>query len=499
MIKSFIKDFIKYLPAHIVPAITGFISIPIITRIFPPEIYGNYSLAMATIMILTTLLSWIPLSTIRFYTGYEIDKKLDIFYGTIVKLNLISILPITIIFITLLFFIKANLTETLFILLLLGAGVSAVTCFYSILQGVLSAKRQVAWYSGFVTWNRFLSLGLGLALIIWFKSGIKGLLWGTILSITIILPILWKKAIGNIPVLRSSIDFTLGKQMAKYSFPLVAGNLAAWVLSLSDRYILEFFRGSQEVGIYSASYNITNQSIMLLVNLFMMASWPIATQLWEKEGISKTREFISNTTRYYLMACIPAIVGMSVLSKHIISILTGQQFFEGYKVIPFVTFGIFFLGLQQRYHPGILLHNKTALITLAVVLSGLVNLGLNFFLIPKYGYMAAAWSTLISYAFLLFIIVFGSHKIFVWDFPYKSLIKVSFASVIMGATVYYISNKISLSVAIDLIICVIVGGLIYIFMLFFLREFNSKENIIFKRILAHILPNRFVPDSWRIL
>jgi len=64
--------------------------------------------------------------------------------------------------------------------------------------------------------------------------------------------------------------------MAKYSFPLVLGNLAAWVLSLSDRYILEFFRGSQEVGIYSASYAISEKSIFLLVSLFMLASGPIS-------------------------------------------------------------------------------------------------------------------------------------------------------------------------------------------------------------------------------
>lgn len=55
MTKGFLKDTIKYLPAQIAPGIVGFVSIPIITRIFLPQEYGNYSLAMATVMVLTTL------------------------------------------------------------------------------------------------------------------------------------------------------------------------------------------------------------------------------------------------------------------------------------------------------------------------------------------------------------------------------------------------------------------------------------------------------------
>ena len=71
------------------------------------------------------------------------------------------------------------------------------------------------------------------------------------------------------------------------AFPLVIGNLAAWILSVSDRYILEIFQGSEEVGIYSASYNISERSIMLITALFMLASGPISIHIWEKESKEK--------------------------------------------------------------------------------------------------------------------------------------------------------------------------------------------------------------------
>lgn len=48
MSKSFINDIYKYLPSQVISAVLGFISIPVITRLFPPGDYGNYVFIMAT-------------------------------------------------------------------------------------------------------------------------------------------------------------------------------------------------------------------------------------------------------------------------------------------------------------------------------------------------------------------------------------------------------------------------------------------------------------------
>jgi len=425
MIKGFVKDTIKYLPAQIAPAIVGFISIPIITRLFPPHDYGNYAIAMATVMVLITLLGWLPMAIIRFYPAYERDKKLDLFYGNILRLAFISILVITFIFIIFIFSIKTYVSPKLYFFMLVGIFVFIATSIFDVFQYFLMSKRQVGWYSGFTIWKSAMGFGFGIALIFLFKLGIEGLLWGIVLSIFFVIPLLWRKAIGDISIIYSKLKISLVKDLAKYSFPLVIGNLAAWILSLSDRYILEFFRGSQEVGIYSASYNISEKSIMLLTTLFMLASGPISIHIWEKEGKEKSAEFINKVTRYYLIACIPAIIGLSVLSKPILNIMTGEQYFEGYKIVPFVTLGILFLGLQQRFQAGFIFYKKTGYITFTIVTSGLLNLFLNFLFIPRYGYFAAAITTLISYAFLFVVVIFVSRRFFKWEFSFISLVKTS--------------------------------------------------------------------------
>lgn len=487
MTKGFLKDVVKYLPAQIVLGVVGFISIPVITRIFPPQDYGNFSLVMATVMVLTTLVGWLPLSIIRFYPAYERDKKLDVFYGNVITLAIISILGITFLFVILLGGFRNYIPSKLYLFMVIGIGVFIVISIFNVFQHFLRSKRQVSWYSGFAIWRSVIGFGLGIGIIFLFKLGIESLLWGIILSIVIIFPLLWKKAKDKQLIISPKVNISLVKEMAKYSFPLVIGNLAAWILSLSDRYILEFFRGSQEVGIYSASYNISEKSIMLLTTLFMLASGPISMRIWEKEGKEKSAEFINKVTRYYLIFCVPAVIGLSVLSKPIINIMTGDQYFEGYKIISFVTLGVLFLGLQQRFQAGFLFYKKTSFITIAIVASGLLNLFLNFLFIPRYGYFAAAITTLISYAFLLFLMIMLSRRIFVWKFPLKSLVKLTCASAIMGMVVYFVGNGLALSTLISLIFSVLLGGFIYFVLLFLFREFQANEKEAMKQLLKKYL------------
>ncbi|MDY6933074.1 MAG: polysaccharide biosynthesis C-terminal domain-containing protein [Spirochaetota bacterium] len=479
MIKDFINDAIKYIPARIVPGIVGFISIPIITRLFPPKEYGYYSLAITTISIFITVTGWISMSTIRFYPAFERENKVNQFLWNIFWSAIISTFSLTVIFVIFILFIKTYIPLQLYFLLLAGAGFFAVCSIYNVFLSILSAQRKIIWFSGFSVWRSIMSLSLGLLFIFIFKTNIEGLFYGMILSIVIVLPLQWNISIKKFYTTTAQIDLSLIKKMARYSSPLVLGNMAAWILSLSDRYVLEFIRGAHEVGIYATSYNITNRSIMLIISLFMVASSPISNRIWENEGEEKSKEFREQITRYYLMICIPAVFGFIVLAKPLFSIMVGKEYLEGYKIIPFITLGIFFLGLQNIFHAGFLFHKKTGYITFAIGISGAFNLFLNILFIPKFGYVAAALTTLISYVFLLFVIVIRSRRIFVWKFPFRSLVRISLISAIMGVCIYYLSNIYLPRNTLNIIISVLLGIITYGLFLFLFKEIQpeEKENV----------------------
>ena len=485
MIQEFIKDLGKYFPAQVVPAIVGFFSIPIITRLFLPADYGNYVLVIATVSILSAIVGWLSMSIIRFHPVYERDGKLEEFYGTVIKLLLISITALSLIFLAILFLSQAYLSNNLYHLMRIGVLVFILTASLSVLLDFLRAKRQVSWYTAFSVWKSVTAIGFGLALVLILRYGIEGLLWGSVLSIAVALPLVWRVAVEKFSVSRS-IFTSSAREMAGYSFPLVLGNLAAWILSLSDRYVLEFFRGSHEVGIYSASYLISEYGILFVASLFMLSGGPIGMNIWEKEGVEKSREFVSKTTRYYLMICLPAAVGLSVLAKPIISVLTAPEYHEGYRIVSFVVFGGLLLGLQQRFQSGLVFYKKTRPIMFCIVAAGILNLALNILLVPKYGYMAAAATTLFGYSFLLVAMVVVSRRFFIWEFPFKSLVKVVCASAIMGVAVYTVGNGLT-STLLNLIVGICVGTVVYLLLLFLLQEIQEEEIQELRAIKAKIM------------
>ena len=472
--KALIGDLIKYAPSQVVPALAGFISIPILTRLFPPQDYGRYMLVMATISVLTTLSGWLVMSVIRFYPALERDGRLEELCACVLVGVLIFVPMLAGLFTAIVFLARLKLEKYLHQLMLVAVIVFALTAIFEILQSFLQAKRKATWYSLFSTWKSGGGLVIGIGLVVVLRFGVEGLLWGSALNMALSLPLLWKIAIGRFPRI-ANFSAELTKEMVKYSLPLVVGNLAAWVLSLSDRYILGFFRGAHEVGIYSASYAVSEKSILLLTTLFLLASGPISIHVWEKEGEQRARDFVTSVTRYYLLLCIPAAVGLSVLARPVMGVLAGAEYREGYRIIPFVALSGFLFGLQQRFQVGLVFYKKTHFIMIPILIAGLVNLGLNLIFVPIYGYMAAAITKLIGYTVLLAIMAIYSRRYFIWAFCFKSLARAALAAAIMGALVYPIGNGLTSSTLINLIFGICVGVIVYTLMLFLLQEPRKGE------------------------
>lgn len=476
MTRKLFKDMGKYLPSYIVPSIISFFSIPIITRLFSPGDYGNYVLIMATVSVLSAITTaWIGASVIRFFPVYNKQGGLNEFYSTVIKLAFISILSVFFILIGTLVFTRGYFSKNIYYLIKIGGLVFFISTFFSVLLSTLTAERKVTQYSFFTIWHSLLGIGLGITLVIVFHFGIVGLLWGQFLAMIIISPLLYKVAMGKLYFKYGKIRSAMTKEMVKYGFPIAIVNLATWMLSLSDQYILEFFRGSHEVGLYSASYAISEKTIFIIASIFMMTEGPLAINMWENENKKNSQEFRNKITRYYLIIAVPAVVGLSILAKPAINIITASGYHSGYIIVPWVAFGAFLVGIDHRFSYVFVFYKRTDLNMYCVLSAALLNIGLNILFIPKYGYMAAAITTFISYAFMLVVVIFVSRRFFIWEFPFKSLAKSACASGVMGIVVYYIGNSLTLSTLLNLILGIIVGVVVYSLMLFLLREFKPSE------------------------
>jgi len=477
-VKKFGRDMFVYMPAKIVPALITVLMTPLLTNLFKPEDYGNYVLVITSVELLSLIPGGILCSSaFRFLPVYEQKSLLPLFYNTLIKTCIFLTLVIALSFFILLHIIvfSAEFYNLIFIGIFLFISDSVFRVFMSL----LNAGQKAGHYSFFMVFNSVLFIITGILLVIFFKTGISGFILGAFLSdITCILFIYFTCRIKE----KGDFSKSIAMEVIKYGFPLAISSLGSWIIKLSDRYIIGLYRSSFDVGLYSAAYVVASNSIMLFSTLIVQSSYPLIIDIWEKKGAEATQEFIKKTTFYYLLFTFPASTGLAILSKVIIEIFTGSSYHDGYKIIPAVTFGAFIIGLQWWPQSGLLLYKKTGLIMYGILLGGTINIGLNFILVPYYGYMAAAWTTLVGYTVVFVYMTVISGRFLPWSFPFRSFLKIIFASALMALAVYPTANYLTDINWINLICSIVAGVIVYFSVLFLMKEVNIRDiKVLFKK------------------
>ena len=248
-------------------------------------------------------------------------------------------------------------------------------------------------------------------------------------------------------------------EFVQYGVPLIVTLLFSWILTMSDRFVIEYFRDGQEVGLYFAGTQLAEMPISMISSLIMMSAFPIIIDTWEKKGDDITRDLIANITRYYLLLAIPSLIGITVLSREFMSIL-GESYFDAYMILPFLAFGSITLGLCMYLNKGLELKKNTKLIALMNSAAAIVNLIFNIILVPVYGYYGAAMSFALTFVVYFVISLYLSQRYLKWKAPVKSIIKILIGSAIMGISLIIVKPYFYQS-WFSLIILVGIGIVVY--------------------------------------
>jgi O-antigen/teichoic acid export membrane protein len=472
MKKDVKSDFIKYIPSKILPGLFFLVFTPIITRLFNPSQYGQYSIVISTVSVLLIMSSdWIVNSVMRFYPEYQRKNQLELFRGTVQRISLVSVIIISVVYCLGILLLQKPLGPQLFHYLAIGLGIFIVGSFFNVAQSILQIKRKVFSYSLFSVWRQCGCYLCGILVVIIFKKGMNSYLLGIFGGILISLPYLYWLSFGKI----NSTQYSsfLQKDMFNYGFPLVATNIASWLLTYADRYILQIYRGSGEVGLYSISHSLADQSIQLVVALMVLSSAPVVMKTWEEKGPEETRKLLSDITRYYLIIVMPVFVGISLLSKQVVGLLASKSFFEGHAIMPYVAGSILLYGFQRNYQLGLLFYKKTKIIMILIILSAILNVGANLIFVPRFGFVAAGFNKMAAYVLYTILIIVVSRHYFQWKFPFAALFKVTAACLVLMVIVVLIKYLVAGNV---MVIClsVAMGGSAYFILLYFMKEIDIK-------------------------
>jgi O-antigen/teichoic acid export membrane protein len=490
VLRKFIEDMGKYAPAQFLPALTALITTPILTRLFPPSEYGYWALAMSVSAFLVALVvSGFGSAVLRFYPMYKAKSTLNVFFASLVFSNAVILVFVTGVAFLTLFLLRKNLPPLLFQLLPITILIFVTQSIFTVFISVMRAKEHSGSYTTFQLFVYYGGLGLGLLLVIVFGLRVDGLLWGSFIPLVLAMPYLIFLATKGVGIHLRNFHFSDALQMWQYAWPLTLGNVAMWALKLSDLFIIRAFRTERDVGLYSVSYSLSAKSIELLVALFMLSVSPLIYSTWESKGREATEKALTMVTRVYLILCLPAAVGLSVLARPFISLLTAPEYYEGSKIVSFVAFSSFAWGLGFIASMGMTIKKQAGRLGANMVLSAAVHIFLQFLLVPHFGYIASAISTLIGYTTFCILNTLASQPHLAWRFPMTSFRNVLVSSILMGLIsygVYEISragDKVSIPY---LFLSILVAVSTYLSFLWWLNEIKVGEKQAFWRLWSTI-------------
>ena len=407
----------------------GFLITPIFTRLLTQSEFGQYNNFLSWLAILTILAS-LNLESTLISAKYDFNTKFDEYIFSIRCLGIISVfiwLVITNIFsnqFVHLFGMDQKYINYMLIYLLFYP---AINLFQSRERYYFEYKKTVA-ISILVAGSTAI---LSVLCVLNFSDKLNGRILGFILPTIIIGAII------------DLFIFTKGKVLKtsywSYALPIclpyILHLLSLTLLNSTDRIMINKWCGATDTALYSLAYTCGTMVTMIA------GSINNAYAPWLGEKLNKNEyKNIKKFSYIYIAAFFFSVIGVMLIAPEILYILGGREYLDAKYVITPVAMGCVFQFLYMMFVNVEQFKKKTVGMSIASLIAAIINFGLNCYFIPRFGYLAAAYTTLVGFLILLLIHMYLVKRIklsVVYDYRFVFLIIIVGISFTIGITILY--------------------------------------------------------------
>lgn len=275
------------------------------------------------------------------------------------------------------------------------------SCYHSLCAQFIRAQGKMALYAGQGILNTVLVIGLNILFLLVFKWGIIGYVLSTAVA-----DILCSSFLVFKEKLWQYLTVKPGKgllaHMLRYSVPLIPTTIFWWITSVSDRYMITAFLGSDANGIYAVAAKIP--TLLTLMATIFLEAWQFSA-IAESAGERKEHiRFYSKIWKIFMSAMFLAGGVVIALSQWEIRVLSADEYYSAWQYIPLLSAAMIFSSFVT-FAGSIYVVEKKSLLSFGTSMAGAaVNILLNLILIPtELGIQGAVIATFSSY-FLVFLI-----------------------------------------------------------------------------------------------
>ncbi len=311
-------------------------------------------------------------------------------------------------------------------------------------------------------------LKVGLAVLIHSQNlGLIHLIWGVVflsfIRVLIDAYILLKQFFK----IRPEFDYTLISYLFKTAYPFALMGMVSVIYFRIGSIILSFTKTDAEVGWYAASFNLISM-LMFISYGFSQAVFPVLSRFYRssREGFLGIAE---KSFHYLLIIGLPIALGITILADKIIHFVYGDQFHNSVLALKILIWSIPFIYVNSPLLRILYSANKQHVAMIISFIGMVLNILLNMFLIPRFSYLGASISTLVSEIvnFVFYYAVVSrifSHYIKIEPAAFRSL----GALLIMGLFVYFAKEN-------NLFLVIACSALLYFGSLYILKALSKYE------------------------
>jgi len=468
-VKSAAKNSLIYGLGNVSTKVVGFILLPLYTSHLSIREYGILGLLEVSSQVLVSVFGLsLTYALFRWYWDKEyIETRQSIMFTCMTCLFTVAagMVGLTIIFarqLSLLLF-DSQQYSLLIVLLSLSA---AMQILASIPSSLMQLQQRSILFSVVNTVQLTTSLLATIFFVATLDLNVLGIYIAQIIGGIVYFVLVSKFIAENIAL---KFNWQILKGMLAVSFPLVFSSISGVIINVADRYMLRYLNHLSDVGIYSLGYKIANTVYVFVV---MSINLAIAPMLYKIMNDPNNKRVYSKVMTYAALGVMMCVIGISFVSREAIRLLAqNADYWDSYKIVPFVSMAIYFGMLRDVSAIGLNLTKKTKIISLIVVTVSITNIVANAILIPIWQTIGASISALLS-QFLFFVLMyaFAQREYFI-PYEWRKILLISTLGMVivgLGSIVQDTSYTMSFSLKCFLLFS-------FPLMLYFFNVFESVE------------------------
>lgn len=435
--------------------------IPFATRYLGDEGFGKYSLA-TTIMYFVFLFNDFGLNTLATREIARTKHKTQAFFGEVLGLKLLLILS-SLIFVVL-FSLFANYDKETYLVVWIFAVCGILGSFTQLGYAVFRAHERMELQTFIAVLEKTISTFLSILVLIAGYTLIafsNMFLFASVVAIILSMLIISRKFVS----ISAKFDWHRFKPLITSAFAFGFSMFLATIYNQVDIVMLSMMKNMDAVGWYGAAYKLLSFT-NLVPTVFATAFFPrMSMSMDNREEISK---IFSVGIKYLLLLAIPLVPGVFILAEKITILVFGNEFINSSMAIRILVFasGILFINIFLAGLYGATNHQIK--IVIIQIIGLIVNVVSNALLIPKYSYIGASITTIITEGLVIILALSWAIKNICVIREFSFLPKALFATTIMSIFLLIFNN-------LHIILTILIAVAIYSILIILLGAVNLRQ------------------------